>query len=133
MQSIWSHIIWEKMGHTNETHSISTEPFENSKKLVLEYLNSLSLKEIEDIFNTLSGTKFIPETDYYDGHFHEMSQGEESENFSLHDTTFFPLILNMCCHYDIQDNEIEMLKEVVHVYRKKREQETGINNEVESI
>ena len=127
MDSIWSYIIWEKLGFSHETYKINEEPFERSKELVVDYLESLEIKEFEECLTHLSASLFIPETDYYDGHFHQISQDGTSEpneeNLIIHDTSFFPFIINLCCHFDIQDNEFEMLKEIVTIYRKKREDE----------
>jgi hypothetical protein len=138
MKTIWSYVIWEKLGLKD--YDITSESSEQSEKLIFDYMESLTLAELNEMLedlswvkiepNTdLSWVKIEPNTDYYDGPFHEIRQGEESSSMiKIHDSAVVPFIMQMANRLDLTEDAITMVIKVLEIYRKKLPENENIVN-----
>ena len=127
MKTIWSYVIWEKLGLKD--YDITSESSEQSEKLIFDYMESLTLAELNEMLEDLSWVKIEPNTDYYDGPFHEIRQGEEgSSMIKIHDSAVAPFIMQMANRLDLTEDAITMVIKVLEIYRKKLPENENIVN-----
>ncbi len=136
MDTIWSYVIWDKLGFSCEGYKIHEEPLERTHKLVLDYFNGLSIEEIQSELIHLSWfvtMKF--DAGYYDGHFHEIAQEADDkkpitdrEKIKIHETATLPLLLNLVTSLKVDKEELEFAIKFLEMYNSKLPPTTcGIN------
>jgi hypothetical protein len=92
MDTIYSEIIWNRLG--KKDYQIHTEPYEQTLKLVTDYIKSLNSMEMENLLSDISGIEIDYKGDYYDGYFINISSSENN-NILVHQSGIETFILQL--------------------------------------
>ena len=89
--SLWSHIIWNKLGNDYKSYNIHNESFRKSCGLVIDYFKTLTTVEIDKLLTDLTCIGIEDDTLYYDQFYstfyvsldYQNENKKENKNFNI--------------------------------------------------
>lgn len=123
METIYSNIIWDKLGEKN--YKIHNAPWNRTVKKMCDYFETRSAEEIKEVLDEeLSWVDIKKDTDYYDGNLHEISQQNEGK-IILHDCSLIPTLLHIMIELNIDSEELRLLEKLLIIYKKKEKESSS--------
>lgn len=117
METIYSNIIWDKLGEKN--YKIHTAPWNRTVKKMCDYFKTLNADEIKQILaDELSWVTITKDVDYYDGSMHDISQNGSGE-IQIHDCALLPTLLHIMIELNISSDELRLLEKLLIIYQDK--------------
>jgi len=114
MVSLWSKIIWEKLGMRE--FKIHEHTMVDILPLVLEWIKTTPKEEVLETIKEI-GAEIKKNVEYYDGNFHELKTG--TDGLWIHDTNLLPFVLEFFLEFPELIDEIGFIKKFAEEYHKK--------------
>lgn len=120
MDTIWTKIIWEKLG--NKECKLHEHTSQQLTKLVMEWIAKTPREEIVKTIEEI-GAPIEKDYDYYDGPFHVLGRMGEGAGSALvfHDNEIEPIVIGLFLAFPRLLQEMDLIKSIVEKCHPKEE------------
>ncbi len=141
MRSLWSYILWEKLGNSPNDYKIHQKSYEQLAEDFKKYIEEKGAEQFKKDVEEVSAIPQLEESDfYYDGPFYQfkftidksvIEEDPENENrvtvpFLFHHTEIDPWILHLMMEY-MDPSSVDLLAAIHREYYKNKKAEVTLD------